>query len=40
MNTMDEIIKTFNDMNDQLSTVFVNIGKKLLLKKQNKKEFL
>ena len=29
MNTMDEIIKNFNGMNDQLSTVFVNIGKKI-----------
>ena len=33
MNTMDEIIKNFNDMNDQLSTVFVNIGKKITSEK-------
>ena len=33
MNTMDEIIKNFNGMNDQLSTVFVNIGKKITSEK-------
>ena len=32
-NTMDEIIKNFNGMNDQLSTIFVNIGKKITSEK-------